>query len=173
MKNPLCFWRILAVCGATILAAAPALALEVGDRAPAFKATTLEGEAVDLSRILGKRPVYLKFWATWCKYCVRELPHSQSIYRAYGDEVKVLMVNVGLNDSEQNIDQVYKERGLQLPTIMDRSGDIVANYAVLGTPNHVLIDSDGKVAYRSFLATDELDARVRAMAESVRGEVSP
>lgn len=41
-------------------------ALDIGDRAPDFNATTLNGrEVLYSSSLKGKRPVYLIFWATW------------------------------------------------------------------------------------------------------------
>lgn len=162
----LTFNRALGALGLWALLTAPASALSLGERAPAFSATTLSGQPVALAEVIGKRPVYLKFWATWCRYCVYELPHAQSLYDAYGEQVLVLMVNVGLNDSEENIRRVYAEQGVNLPTIIDTDGDIVAHYGVVGTPNHVLIDTEGRVQYRTFLATDELDRQVAELAQS-------
>jgi len=40
--------------------------LDVGDRAPDFNATTLDGKKIAyFSSLKGKKPVYLIFWATW------------------------------------------------------------------------------------------------------------
>lgn len=160
------FNRAMGALSLCALLAAPASALNLGERAPSFSATTLSGQPVALAEVIGKRPVYLKFWATWCRYCVYELPHAQSLYDAYGEQVLVVMVNVGLNDSEENIRRVYAEAGVNLPTIIDTDGDIVARYGVVGTPNHVLIDAEGKLQYRTFLATDELDRQVAELTRS-------
>ncbi|MDO3384652.1 TlpA disulfide reductase family protein [Gilvimarinus sp. SDUM040013] len=152
--------------------AAPASALQPGAEAIPFSGTTLTGEKIELNDFLGKKPIYLKFWATWCSYCKRELPHAQSIFNEFGDEVEVVMVNVGINDSVENINQLYGDRNISLPTIIDESGEIVAAYGVMGTPNHILIDAEGRVVYRSFLATDELDARIEAAASKTIEEVA-
>ncbi len=41
-------------------------AFELGDRAPDFKAVTIDGYRTDYYRdLLDKKPVYLIFWATW------------------------------------------------------------------------------------------------------------
>lgn len=173
MQIPLSLWRAVGVVGLYTLVALPASALEIGDKAPAFSATTLSGDAVELSELIGEKPVYLKFWATWCQYCVRELPHAHSVYQRYGDEVAMIMVNVGLNDSVENIQRVYRKAEVSLPTVIDSSGEIVSAYAVVGTPNHVLIDTGGRLSYRSFLATDELDRRLHAIAEAAQEEVAP
>ena len=158
-------WAAILALG--IFIAAQAQALNIGDPAPAFRMATLNGDSIDLADSLGKRPVYLKFWATWCRYCVYELPHAQQVYRQYGDNITVLMVNVGINDSVENIHDTYTEAGVSLPTAIDTTGDTVSRYGVVGTPNHVLIDADGKLLYRSFLATDELDTHLAALAAKV------
>ncbi|HEY7885468.1 MAG TPA: TlpA disulfide reductase family protein [Cellvibrionaceae bacterium] len=175
--TPLIHWRQLAATlTLTIIVTAPAHALNVDDPAPAFHTKTLAGDSINLADSLGKRPIYLKFWATWCKYCVYELPHAQQVYRQYGDSITILMVNVGINDSVENIQSTYAKAGVSLPTAIDTTGDIVASYGVVGTPNHIVIDADGKLLYRSFLATDELDTQLAALAakaKAVKLETQP
>ena len=136
--------------------------LKAGDLAPDFTATTIAGELVNLSELKGKKPVYLKFWATWCSYCKAEFPHLQSIYDQYGDDIEVIAINVGINDSIANIAKLYDENGYQLPTVFDQEGKLTNSFGVIGTPHHILIGRDGKIAYRTFLATDQLDQQIEA-----------
>lgn len=151
----------LAVVSFTLTAALPVQALEAGDPAPAFTAKTLDGKDINLAKLLGKQPIYLKFWATWCRYCVSELPHSQQAYERYGDRIAVLAVNIGINDSLQNIKDIYQKEAISIPTIFDEDSSITSLYKVIGTPNHVLIGRDGTIRYRSFLATDDLVKALR------------
>ena len=134
--------------------------LKIGDSAPDFTATTINGEHIKLSELKGIKPVYLKFWATWCSYCKAELPHLQSIYDQYGDDIEVIAINVGINDSITNIAKLYGENGYKLPTVFDQEGKLTNRFGVIGTPHHILIDRDGKIAYRTFLATDHLDQQI-------------
>ena len=143
---------------------AGAAALTIGDKAPDFEVTTLTGETFKLSDYEGEKPVYLKFWATWCSYCKAEMPHLQSIQNKYGDDVEVLTVNVGINDSVANIEQFFNSGGFNLPTVFDQQGDLVSAYGIVGTPHHVLIDKKGEIAYRTFLATDTLDEMIAGWA---------
>lgn len=144
---------------------AGAASLAVGDDAPDFEVTTLTGETFKLSEYEGEKPVYLKFWATWCSYCKVEMPHLQSIYNQYGNDVEVLTVNVGINDSVANIEQFFNSGGFNVPTVFDQRGDLVSAYGIVGTPHHVLIDKKGKIAYRTFLASDVLDEMVVGWTE--------
>lgn len=144
---------------------AGAASLMVGDKAPDFEVTTLAGETFKLSEYEGEKPVYLKFWATWCSYCKVEMPHLQSIHNKYGDDVEVLAVNVGINDSVANIEQFFNTGGFNLPTVFDQRGNLVSDYGIVGTPHHVLIDKDGLIVYRTFLASDTLDEIINDWSE--------
>lgn len=138
----------------------------LGNAAPDFNATTITGEAFNLSDYKGKKPVYLKFWATWCSYCKAEMPHLNSIKQNYGDDIQIVTINVGMNDSIKNINHFFQNQGYQLPTIFDQKGELTSRYGVVGTPHHILIDREGKIAYRTFLATDQLDQQIKDWADN-------
>src|SRR5262245_56965858 len=40
-----------------------------GKYAPPLTLTTSDGRKIELAKFYGKKPVYLKFWATWCVPC--------------------------------------------------------------------------------------------------------
>ncbi|MBV7261263.1 TlpA disulfide reductase family protein [Photobacterium sp. 2_MG-2023] len=156
-------WQVMVLAVAVSMSAVQAA--ETDQTAPLFEAKTLSGQAFDLSDYLGKQPVYLKFWATWCSFCKAEMPHLNAIEQQFGDEIKVMSINVGFNDSVANIQQFFSQEGYDIPTIFDANGEITQKYQVVGTPHHILIDKDGKVAYRTFLATDQLDQIIEQWAQ--------
>ena len=61
--------------------------------APGFTVYDAAGEPVTLESLRGK-PVILNFWATWCGYCVMEMPDFQAAYEEFGDQIHFMMVNV-------------------------------------------------------------------------------
>lgn len=151
------FSRTVVVLLALSAAYANAAPLGIGDKAPDFQAFTLKGKAVQLSDYIGEKPVYLKFWATWCRYCKIEMPHLQAIYDEYGAEIEVLSINVGLNDSIERVEKLFDDKGYSLPVVFDKQGELTTRFNVVGTPHHILIDKEGNIAYRTFLASDKLD----------------
>jgi len=161
MKNLLkpCL-RIFAISLSLLAINSNANQLKPGDDAPDFNVTTISGKQIKLSELKGNKPIYLKFWATWCSYCKAELPHLQSIYDQYGEDIEVIAINIGINDSIANIGKLYSENGYKLPTVFDQRGTVTNSFGVIGTPHHILIDRDGKIAYRTFLATDQLDQQI-------------
>jgi len=139
--------------------------LTIGDKAPNFQAVTIAGKSVNLADFVNKKPVYLKFWATWCSYCKVEMPHLQAIYNESGEQIEILTINVGMNDSITNIERFFQSEGFNLPTVFDQKGAITSSYGVVGTPYHVLIDKQGNIAYQTFLATDQLDEKIAEFSQ--------
>ncbi|ALU43636.1 TlpA family protein disulfide reductase [Pseudoalteromonas rubra] len=119
---------------------------------PPLQAETLQGQAISSK---GKM-TYLKFWATWCAYCVEEMPHLQQTYEQSQGRYQVIAVNVGFNQSIQGINTYINRYDYSFPVVFDTTGDMTRQYQVTGTPQHILLDANGTVIYRSALLTDEL-----------------
>lgn len=99
---------------------------------------------------------YLKFWATWCSYCIEEMPLLEQSYEQANGGYQVIAVNIGFNQSERGVLAFLNKHHYQFPTVFDASGDITKQFQVFGTPQHILIDEHGQEIYRSALFTDEL-----------------
>ena len=59
-------------------AAAQETGLPAGTAAPVVTVHDLDGQPVDLGRWLGRKPVLLEWWATWCEQCDVLLPRLQA-----------------------------------------------------------------------------------------------
>ncbi|MCG7536168.1 TlpA disulfide reductase family protein [Pseudoalteromonas sp. OOF1S-7] len=119
---------------------------------PPLQAATVEGQAVSSTN----KVTYLKFWATWCAYCVEEMPLLQQTYENSQGRYQVITVNVGFNQTVEGVKTYLNRYGYQFPTVFDSTGAITRQYQVTGTPQHILLDANGTEIYRSALMTDEL-----------------
>jgi thiol-disulfide isomerase/thioredoxin len=137
----------------------------IGTPAPGFALETIDGDTLDLGRLYGTKAVYLKFWATWCVPCRRQMPHFEETHRAAGDDLAVIAVNTGINDSLEAIEAYRREVGITMPIVVD-DGRLAAALNLQITPQHVVIGRDGRIDYVGFLADDRLDAALRAARES-------
>ncbi|RXE99687.1 TlpA disulfide reductase family protein [Pseudoalteromonas sp. PS5] len=126
---------------------------------PVLNASTLTNNVITSK---GKI-TYLKFWATWCAYCIEEMPLLEQSYQQANDHYQVIAINIGFNQSEKGIKAYLDKHNYQFPTVFDESGKITQQFQVLGTPQHILIDENGKEIYRSALFTDELQQHLNAL----------
>ena len=112
-----------------------------------FTITTLDGHNFSLTEYQNKKPVFLFFWATWCPICKKEIPRIKALHEEFGDEIEILAINVGYNDSLANIKQYQQQYQVQFPIAFDEHSEISQNYGVIGTPTQVVIDIDGDLRY--------------------------
>lgn len=128
--------------------------------------TLMSGETVSLKKFKGNKPVYLKFWASYCQPCFKQMPHLQKIYQKYGSKIQVIAINLGLNDDAKSVSIIQKKFGLKMPIAIDKSGQLAKAFNLIGTPYHVLLDKDSNVVYAKFEAADSnLDEMVKLVAE--------
>ena len=85
--------------------------------APDWTLLSADGRTTRLSEEVRQQPVVLFFWATWCPYCKALMPHLQSIRLEYGDQVKVLKMNV---DNSPQTPGKYGVRSI--PTVLAFKG---------------------------------------------------
>lgn len=114
---------------------------EVGEPAPDFTATTVEGAKVTLSRLRG-RPLWLTFGASWCQPCRAENPDIMAAYERYRAQgLRVLAIFI--QDDESTIEDYAKRTGLTYPKVDDSDSRIASSYRIVGIPSHFFIDSSG------------------------------
>ena len=126
-----------------------------------FTLKSLEGEEFKLSSFRNKNPVYLVFWATWCPYCVKEIPRLKELYAKLAPKgLKILAINIGYNDPLLRVQSFQKKYELPYPILYDNNATVSRQYGVIGVPFSVLIDRSGKVVYRSNGTPESLEAFV-------------
>ncbi|HUO81055.1 MAG TPA: redoxin family protein [Steroidobacteraceae bacterium] len=137
----------------------------LGTPAPRLVVTTIDGERIDLGALYGHRPVYLKFWATWCVPCREQMPHFEHTYETAGSDLAVIAVNAGFNDSLAEIQDYRRAQGLRMPIVLD-DGRLGAALRLRVTPQHVVIGRDGRIAYVGHLVNAELEEALRRAARA-------
>jgi cytochrome c biogenesis protein CcmG/thiol:disulfide interchange protein DsbE len=158
--------RILAVLGLAVALTAGACtdSLDapagpgVGRQAPDFRLESLDGRQVSLADYAGQ-VVLLNFWATWCPPCKEEIPAIEKAYQAHRDDGFVVL---GINDGEASevIRAFADELGITYPVLIDKRGDVAAQYRRRGLPLTVIVDRDGviQVRHEGYLTADQLDS---------------
>lgn len=136
--------RIL-LCLFFAVATASALAVDVGDRAPSWTLEQSTGRSVDYPSIAKDRVSVLFFFATWCPYCARMMPHLDQIRQDYAEDgVQIYALN--FKDDGDPAAHIA-ERGYDF--LVFPGADLVADdYRVMGAPGLFVVDGAGVVRYR-------------------------
>jgi peroxiredoxin len=133
---------------------------DIGALAPAMMLKTLDGQTIDLAKLYGTKPVYLKFWATWCVPCREQMPGFKRIYDAVGDRMHVIAVNDGLNDDEASVRAAREKYGLRMPIVVD-DGKLAAALDLRVTVQHVVIGRDARLVYVDWADGPKLDEAIQ------------
>lgn len=131
---------------ATLLAAAaPAAAVEAGERAPAFVAPALEpgGSSVSLEALRG-RVVYVDFWASWCVPCKLSFPFMNDMHAKYGP-LGLTIVAISVDRKREDADRFLRATPARFVIAYDAEMKVADLYQPKGMPTSYLIGTDGKV----------------------------
>ncbi len=154
---------------AAALALAPTLGaqdigLPVGTKAPAVTVEDLDGKPVDLGRYVGKQPVVLEFWATWCPLCKALEPALKAAHARWGGAVQFVAVGVGVNETPASIRRHLADHPLPFPVFFDANGAAVRAYQAPTTSYIVVLDKTGKVTYTGAGAEQDLAPALERVA---------
>jgi len=113
----------------------------IGYPAPDFTLVDLDGNAVRLSDFRG-RVVFLNFWATRCPACRAEMPGMEEVYQEYKDE-DVVIIGVDILESASTVRDFVEENGYSWTFVLDTTGEVSIEYAVIYIPSSFFIDENG------------------------------
>ena len=117
----------------------------LGSLAPDFDLRTPGGQTVRLSDLRG-HAVLINFWATWCGYCIEEMPLMQQYYNLYASEIVILAVAEG--DSQLAVSNFVSSNGYTFIFLMDPNYQVGNAYRVDGYPITFFIDANGVIRHR-------------------------
>jgi thiol-disulfide isomerase/thioredoxin len=152
----------LALLAAPLTASAQhAIDLPVGATAPDMKLETLDGKPANLSPWLGKKPMLIEVWATWCENCEALAPRMLAAKKKYGDRMQFLGIAVSFNQSPARVKAHMEKHGFDLLTLYDRKGEADVAYGVKATSTVIVIDKAGKIVYAGAGGDQDIEAAVR------------
>ena len=163
MKRLLCVFLTTAFLLAACDSGAPAVQLNAGQAAPAFRTVSLAGTPVDFPAAFAGKPLVIRFWADWCKYCEGEMKAIDNVYRRYHDKgLEVLAVNAG--QDARTVDAFMRRIGVSYPASLDENSAIARSYGVVGLPTTFFVDARGTVRGKVVGEADEATFERQALA---------
>jgi thiol-disulfide isomerase/thioredoxin len=141
--------------------AAQDLGIDVGARAPAVTVHSLDGKPVDLGQYIGKTPMLIEFWATWCPNCRELMPTLLDAEKKYGKKVKFVALAVAINQSPERVRRFLAAHPLPHDTFYDTEGKAAGAFDAPATSYVVVLDKTGKVVYTGLGGKQNLDAALK------------
>ena len=143
-------FALLAGCGSDN----PAVKLNMGDLAPKFQTVTVDGKNSVFPDAYAGKPLVIRFWADWCKYCEGEMKAIENVYQRNKDKgLEVLAINAG--QDKASIEAFIKKVGFTYPALLDEKSNIARNYGVVGLPTTYFVDAKGVIRAKIIGEADE------------------
>lgn len=109
-----------------------------------FTLTRLDGTTTTLYEYEGQNQlILLNFWATWCKFCVEEMPLLDALDER--DDVTVLAVSVG--EDADLVKEYIDTNGYSFNVFLDQDAKLAGTFGVTGFPTTVFIGPDFEYYY--------------------------
>ena len=139
----------LSACGKE----APKANVNIGSIAPTFQTFRADGGAEHFPAAYFGKPLVIRFWADWCKYCEGEMKAIETVYQANKGKLQVLAINAG--QDKATINAFIRKIGVTYPALLDENSAIARSYGVVGLPTTFFIDSKGIVRGKIVGEADE------------------
>lgn len=141
------------------------IGIAVGTRPEAVQVEDLEGNAVALSDFIGKKPVLIEFWATWCPVCEALEPRVHAAHEKFGADVEFLVVGVGVSQTPRSIRRHLEKRPMPGRVLFDKNGAAVRAFKVPTTSFIAVLDASGTVRYTGSGEEQDLEAAIEKALE--------
>jgi peroxiredoxin len=183
--------RLLPVLGlACLVAAASALAPEgtprafgpqealarVGGRLPPFTLPPATGgptrRPFRMGEHLGRNPVVILFWATWCGPCQQELPFYESLYQRYRDQgLQIVGISMDNQSTVMRAGPHARRLGVTFDIVTDLDTRVTTQINPRrSAPFSIWVGRDGRVTWeREGFAPAEQGRIAQGIRELVEG----
>ena len=149
------------------------IGIPVGESPPAVTIENLNGDSVALSQWIGKKPVIIEFWATWCPICAELLPRMEAAQRKFGDRAEFLVVAVAVNQSKNTVRRHLEKHPMPFTFLWDGNGAAVRAFQAPSTSYIAVLDAKGRVVYTGVGEDQNIEAALERAAGTPRAAKSP
>lgn len=119
--------------------------LRPGGTLQSFTLPALQSQGTVTYDLLKDRPLVINFFASWCPYCVAEMPGFQRVHQALGSKVTFLGVSQTDNSKGASVDLAHRT-GITYQTALDAQGSLFRAFGGVGMPVTVFVKPGGQIA---------------------------
>ena len=141
----------------------------IGKDASKLELTMLDGSTLKIADYVGKQPVLLDFWASWCSPCMQGLDDWQELLSEERfSHFEYVAVNQG--ETKAMVGSLQAEREWDFQIAVDTEREIGRQLEVHAIPQSVVIDKNGRVASVVFGLDNNNRVSVAAELDAVIGD---
>jgi len=109
-----------------------------------WAAKDIDGVVHESSEWIGKQPVVINFWGTWCPPCRQEIPDLVKAYREFSPR-GVEIISIALRDSPSKVRDYAAKANMDWVMLMGGDQKMLADYRFSGgVPTSIFLDRSGK-----------------------------
>ena len=129
--------------------------------APDFTLKNAQGKTVSIKDFKGKI-VYIKFWASWCKDCIKQVVPQRNLEKAMESNSDVVFLNISVDGSEEAWKKAVERNKLSAIELLSIDGDeenINKNYDISEIPRYMVVGKKGEIINNNAPHPGDIDAR--------------
>jgi len=122
--------------------------VEIGQSAPDFTVTTMDGKTFTLSENRGMI-IMIQFTASWCGVCRKEMPHIENEIWQPLKEKSFVLIGIDRDEPLDIVTAFERKMKITYPLALDPNAEVFSLYAKkeAGVTRNVIIDQQGKIVY--------------------------
>jgi len=144
--------------------------VNVGDMAPDFEMSLMDGQKVKLSDLKGK-VVMLQFTASWCGVCRKEMPFIEKEIWQINKNKDFALYGIDRDEPIEKAQKLIDATGITYPISLDDGGKIFEQYAKKnsGITRNVILNREGKIIFLTRLFNhEEFSAMKKVIEEELK-----
>lgn len=127
-----------------------------------FEGEDANGKAQKFSALVGSgKYTLVDFWASWCPYCIKEIPQLKELVKDFGDK-NFQIVGVAVRDDAVDTRASVESREIPWKILYNTQRKPYDIYGFVGIPHLMLIGPDGIIISRG-----ETPGQIRARLEKL------
>jgi len=107
-----------------------------------FEAVDITGQRYRSNEWIGKQPVVLNFWGTWCGPCRREVPGLVQLYNEFSPK-GIMMIGLAVNDTPARIKKFTQQYHMSWLMLMADRNILIKYRVATGIPQTIFLDKNG------------------------------
>lgn len=117
----------------------------------------LGGGEIKWSEFVGRKPMLIAFWASWCRPCLDESVFLRRFHSDYGKDVEFISVSIDEAQNHDVLSRLVQKLGVSYTVALDPEAVYLQSLGIKAIPFTVVVSEEGELLYRdnNFLPGDE------------------